>query len=234
MRRAEPDLSLVGTTVVKRPAPLSLESEDDATHAFAPSPGQKSSPLLIAKSPGRSPIPHLIESAELELNGFVSSPAHQSDPLFLVRSPCRTPGNSTLSRTVGAAGGVLGKALPGSLSKGKLARLSNSDTSSANGSGLPNSPCGPKGQPASLSHSRSAPSPGPRLSQRATAMLRRRVTFCPTPSNTSHVVTPYAAVYGQHPKLFDFNRKGEMELSNAGIADEMRKSREMFSLPSPD
>mmetsp|Transcript_32852 Transcript_32852/g.83145 ORF Transcript_32852/g.83145 Transcript_32852/m.83145 type:complete len:209 (-) Transcript_32852:279-905(-) len=52
--------------------------------------------------------------------------------------------------------------------------------------------------------------------------MRRRVYFCPTPLNSSHAVTPYATKYGQHPRLFDFNRRGEMQLNAAGIMEEMR------------
>merc|ERR1712151_1274642 len=57
----------------------------------------------------------------------------------------------------------------------------------------------------------------------STQALRRRVFFCPTPSNTAHCITPYAKVYGQHPNLFEFNRKGEMQLTDAGIVAEMQQ-----------
>jgi len=52
--------------------------------------------------------------------------------------------------------------------------------------------------------------------------MRRRVYFCPTPLNSTHAVTPYATKYGQHPRLFDFNRRGEMQLNAEGIMDELR------------
>lgn len=53
--------------------------------------------------------------------------------------------------------------------------------------------------------------------------MRRRVYFCPTPQNTTHNVTPYGKKYGKHPSFFDFNRKGEMQLTDAGIAAEMEE-----------
>jgi len=53
--------------------------------------------------------------------------------------------------------------------------------------------------------------------------MRRRVHFCPTPLNTSYVVTPYAVKYGKHPKCFDFNRKGEMQLNDMGVMEEMEE-----------
>lgn len=75
---------------------------------------------------------------------------------------------------------------------------------------------------------------GARLSPHAVAMMRRRVTFCPTPSNTSHAITPYATIYGKHPGLFDFDRQGDMQLNDAGVEEEVRKNRELYLLPSPD
>mmetsp|Transcript_62001 Transcript_62001/g.199914 ORF Transcript_62001/g.199914 Transcript_62001/m.199914 type:complete len:256 (+) Transcript_62001:87-854(+) len=62
-----------------------------------------------------------------------------------------------------------------------------------------------------------------------TQAMRRRVCFCPTPKNTQHVVTPYGQIYGQHPKFFDFDRKGQMQLNDAGIAEELRRQEQ----PSP-
>mmetsp|Transcript_180565 Transcript_180565/g.572895 ORF Transcript_180565/g.572895 Transcript_180565/m.572895 type:complete len:116 (-) Transcript_180565:179-526(-) len=53
--------------------------------------------------------------------------------------------------------------------------------------------------------------------------MRRRVNFCPTPMNTSYAVTPYAVKYGKHPKCFDFNRKGEMQLNDRGVMEEMEE-----------
>merc|ERR1712224_219710 len=43
-----------------------------------------------------------------------------------------------------------------------------------------------------------------KLTPHAEAMVRRRVTFCPTPKNTAHPITPYGSIYGKHPKLFNF------------------------------
>jgi len=40
--------------------------------------------------------------------------------------------------------------------------------------------------------------------------------------NTTHCVTPYGTKYGQHPKFFNFDRNGEMRLTDAGVAEEMR------------
>eukprot|EP00413_Alexandrium_margalefii_P038875 CAMPEP_0204593528 /NCGR_PEP_ID=MMETSP0661-20131031/51563_1 /ASSEMBLY_ACC=CAM_ASM_000606 /TAXON_ID=109239 /ORGANISM="Alexandrium margalefi, Strain AMGDE01CS-322" /LENGTH=223 /DNA_ID=CAMNT_0051603847 /DNA_START=35 /DNA_END=706 /DNA_ORIENTATION=- len=62
-----------------------------------------------------------------------------------------------------------------------------------------------------------------RGSDAAAQAIRRRVCFCPTPKNSSHCVTPYAQVYGKHPRLFDFDRRGQMQLNDAGIADEMKQ-----------
>lgn len=56
--------------------------------------------------------------------------------------------------------------------------------------------------------------------------LRRRVYFCPTPKNSTHAVTPYGVKYGKHPSFFDFNRRGEMQLTDAGVSDEMKKDEE--------
>ncbi|CAJ1348147.1 unnamed protein product [Effrenium voratum] len=47
---------------------------------------------------------------------------------------------------------------------------------------------------------------------------KSHVDFCPTPMNTVHCITPYSKVYGQHPRLFNYNRKGEMQLNDAGVA----------------
>lgn len=47
------------------------------------------------------------------------------------------------------------------------------------------------------------------------AVLKSRVSF--------RFVTPYAETYGMHPKFFEYNRKGEMQLNDAGIAEEMRQ-----------
>lgn len=49
----------------------------------------------------------------------------------------------------------------------------------------------------------------------------KHVNFCPTPMNSIHPITPYSQIYGKHPQFFDYNRKGEMELTDAGIAAEL-------------
>lgn len=56
--------------------------------------------------------------------------------------------------------------------------------------------------------------------------MRRRVNFCPTPMNSSHAITPYGLKYGKHPSFFEFNRKGEMQLTDAGVSDEIRQAEE--------
>jgi len=52
----------------------------------------------------------------------------------------------------------------------------------------------------------------------------KRVAFVPTPHNTYHEVTPYSKIYGQHPAFFEYNRKGEMQLTDVGIMDELRRT----------
>jgi len=41
--------------------------------------------------------------------------------------------------------------------------------------------------------------------------------------NREYPVTPYAKKYGIHPNFFHYNRRGEMELNDEGIAEEMRQ-----------
>eukprot|EP00929_Paragymnodinium_shiwhaense_P036075 TRINITY_DN19385_c0_g1_i1.p2 TRINITY_DN19385_c0_g1~~TRINITY_DN19385_c0_g1_i1.p2 ORF type:complete len:209 (+),score=33.83 TRINITY_DN19385_c0_g1_i1:105-731(+) len=65
-------------------------------------------------------------------------------------------------------------------------------------------------------------------SPHAATMLRRRVVFCPTPMNSTHAITPYANVYGKHPRYFDFDRKGEMRLNDAGLYEEMRQREQLM------
>merc|ERR1719210_755469 len=54
--------------------------------------------------------------------------------------------------------------------------------------------------------------------------LRRRVCFCPTPMNSTHVITPYSTVYGKHPALFNFTRHGKMKLTSKGLLEEHRNN----------
>merc|ERR1719471_1060809 len=54
--------------------------------------------------------------------------------------------------------------------------------------------------------------------------LRRRVCFCPTPMNQTHVITPYSTVYGKHPALFNFTREGHMRLTSKGLLEEHRNN----------
>jgi len=55
--------------------------------------------------------------------------------------------------------------------------------------------------------------------------LKRAVTISSSP--TYHDVTPYSEKYGQHPNFFNFSRTGERTLTDAGIADELRKGNEI-------
>lgn len=64
--------------------------------------------------------------------------------------------------------------------------------------------------------------------------MRRRVCFCPTPMNSQHAVTPYAIKYGQHPSLFHFDRKGQMQLSDKGVAEELRLKERKDSLDTQE
>jgi len=44
--------------------------------------------------------------------------------------------------------------------------------------------------------------------------------------NSQHVITPYSQVYGRHPRLFDFDRRGGMQLTDEGVAEELRMAEE--------
>lgn len=63
----------------------------------------------------------------------------------------------------------------------------------------------------SAAMSRSLSSPAAWSEIRVT--FRRRVS--------THSITPYSEVYGQHPNFFDFTRKGERVQTDAGAADEL-------------
>lgn len=52
--------------------------------------------------------------------------------------------------------------------------------------------------------------------------VRPRVTFAPSPHNTSTDVTPYARVYGVHPAFFDFDQNGAMQPTQAGACEMQR------------
>lgn len=45
---------------------------------------------------------------------------------------------------------------------------------------------------------------------------------------STYQVTPYQEVYGKHPKFFEYNRKGEMQLTDAGIADELHQEERQY------
>jgi len=51
---------------------------------------------------------------------------------------------------------------------------------------------------------------------------RPRVSFAPSPCNTSADVTPYARVYGVHPAFFDFDQNGSMQPTPAGMYEIQR------------
>lgn len=56
---------------------------------------------------------------------------------------------------------------------------------------------------------------------------RKAVFFAPF--NTVHEVTPYSQIYGEHPRFFNFDRKGAMKLTDRGVAEEMRRAGEMLA-----
>jgi len=60
--------------------------------------------------------------------------------------------------------------------------------------------------------------PGERPKSRA-----RRVSFSPLLPNSTHDVTPYAKKYGVHPSFFDFDKRGEMRLTDSGIMEDIRR-----------
>lgn len=55
--------------------------------------------------------------------------------------------------------------------------------------------------------------------------MRRRVSWSAL-LTSSHTITPYGVKYGKHPSFFEFNRKGEMQLTDDGVADEIRQNEE--------
>ncbi|CAK0878620.1 unnamed protein product [Prorocentrum cordatum] len=61
---------------------------------------------------------------------------------------------------------------------------------------------------------------------RACGSQQRRVGFSPPLLNSAHEVTPYASQYGVHPSFFDFDRGGEMRLTDLGIAENMRRKEQ--------
>jgi len=52
------------------------------------------------------------------------------------------------------------------------------------------------------------------------------VSFSPSSLNSTHDVTPYARKYGVHPRFFEFNRRGEMQLIDGGVVDDIRRVAE--------
>ncbi|CAK0827473.1 unnamed protein product [Prorocentrum cordatum] len=54
----------------------------------------------------------------------------------------------------------------------------------------------------------------------------KRVGFCSPAKNTTHEVTPYARKYGVHPSFFYFSRRGDKQLTDTGIVEEMRRKEE--------
>jgi len=69
-------------------------------------------------------------------------------------------------------------------------------------------------------------SPSGRLSWRhdpGSQASRKAVCFGMSPKASPHAITPYAQVYGMHPRFFDFDRKGRMQLTDDGVAEELRQ-----------
>lgn len=68
---------------------------------------------------------------------------------------------------------------------------------------------------------RSSAAESPSNAQTSESSGEKRVKFRMS-RVSARFVTPYAKVYGMHPRFFQYNRKGEMELTDAGIAEEMK------------
>jgi len=209
-------------SLARRPAPAALTLDDDAeTNAFACSPAHMASPMLISSS-GRSLTtptslagPSPTSSASPSLARTESAP---SGGTWAESRPGTRPASSAMTSLFSPAAKKGGEAvLSGQASYARWAQhQGNGKTPTSRGT-------------------LSLGKPGAALPPHAAAMIRRRVTFCPTPSNTTHNnFTPYGTIYGKHPGLFNFDRKGDMQLNDAGIAEEMNRKREMYLLPSPD
>ncbi|CAK0833157.1 unnamed protein product [Prorocentrum cordatum] len=54
----------------------------------------------------------------------------------------------------------------------------------------------------------------------------RHVSFSTSPLDGVYDVTPYARKYGVHPSFFDFDRKGEMKLTEEGVLEDLRRTGE--------
>lgn len=54
----------------------------------------------------------------------------------------------------------------------------------------------------------------------------KRVGFISPTRSTTFEVTPYARKYGVHPNFFYFTRKGERQLTDSGIVENMRRKDE--------
>lgn len=59
--------------------------------------------------------------------------------------------------------------------------------------------------------------------ERRESPAKRRVSFSPPSLDSAHEVTPYARKYGVHPRFFEFDRRGEMRLTDAGIVEDIRR-----------
>jgi hypothetical protein len=64
-------------------------------------------------------------------------------------------------------------------------------------------------------------------------LFPRHVRFTSAAVNSEHVITPYSQIYGRHPRFFDFDRKGGMQLTDEGVAEEIRMDEEHGSPPPP-
>jgi hypothetical protein len=61
----------------------------------------------------------------------------------------------------------------------------------------------------------------------------RYVRFTPAVVSSEHEITPYSQIYGTHPRFFDFDRKGRMQQTDEGVAEELRMAEEHGSPPLP-
>mmetsp|Transcript_138902 Transcript_138902/g.276970 ORF Transcript_138902/g.276970 Transcript_138902/m.276970 type:complete len:286 (-) Transcript_138902:261-1118(-) len=61
----------------------------------------------------------------------------------------------------------------------------------------------------------------------------KHVSFSAAVANSEHAITPYSEVYGRHPRFFDFDRKGGMQLTDEGVAEELLEEEEEHVLTPP-
>lgn len=208
-------LSLVGQTIAKRPAPLTFFEPEGA-----------SSPGVTPLSPVVTPL----RSSSTVRRGNLSTPS--SGLVRTASAPCgeaRNQGQQGHRPTTRGRFQLCQSPLGAGLGAEFM----------LNGMASPGSPVRQQSQqslttPSSKSREVRYSLGAHQLTPHAVAMCRRRVTFCPTPGNTYHAITPYSKIYGKHPGLFHFDRQGEMELSDAGVMEELRRNEDLYNMPSPD